>query len=134
VRDLGALLIHIGKRAEGLALLESYQSWIQGGRLLEPQQPESASASAAAVDGPPPTSSGSFKGHDAAGTSTVSGSISSVSNSGSIVYGSRSDAPGAYAGLVANVLLVQRRKALESAFAGEGLPPGPTEFMAQDLE
>ena len=110
VRDLGAL--HIGKRTEGLALLDSYQAWIDGGRLLE-QQPE-GKASSKSSDLQP------------SGVSAASGSSGSV--------GSRSEAPGAFAALVANVILVQRRKALESAFSGEGPSQGPTEFMAQDLE
>ena len=114
VRDLGALLIHIGKRTEGLALLDSYQAWIEGGRLLE-QRPEGKA------------SSKSSDPHGAAsGVSAASGSSGSA--------GSRSDAPGAFAALVTNVILVQRRKALESTYSGEGPHAGPTEFMAQDLE
>ena len=111
VRDLGALLIHIGKRSEGLELLSSYQSWIQGGKLLEKANVSDTEPIIAS------SASGSGSRSDAPGA-----------------YGSRSDAPGAYASLVANVLLVQRRKALESAFSGDGLSPGTTEFMAQDLE
>lgn len=46
----------------------------------------------------------------------------------------RARSPAALSGVVAEVLLVQRRKVLESSFAGAGKAEGATDFMMQDLE
>jgi hypothetical protein len=103
VRDLGALNIHIGKRTEGLALLESYQAWLQGkGPLLS-----SADATATASTATP---------SDAGQTAPAETE--------------RSAAPVAFARLVSDVLLYQRKKALEASLAGSG--EGVVEVLSAD--
>lgn len=106
LRDLGALNVHIGKQSIGLAQLECYKSWLEGEGALS-------------LTG---TSSGST---DNAGDQANSAR-------GKKVAEERTSAPGAFHGLVSEVILVQRRKLLDSTFSESNPHQSPTEFLPTD--
>ncbi|GAX75788.1 hypothetical protein CEUSTIGMA_g3231.t1 [Chlamydomonas eustigma] len=152
VRDLGALKIHVGQRLEGLQLLEGYSRWLEAGDDADLLGLPSTASDAADQDNTLQhyasgiTNLGdSDSSSNSAGRSAAAGAVEEEAGTGAAdaVAGApedasstnrynRSSAPAAQAQLVREVLLFQRRKALESAFVGDAIRESPTEFLPTD--
>jgi hypothetical protein len=137
VRDLGALKIHVGQRLEGLQLLEGYSRWLETGNSADlvgspPTVFQADQGRLQSGSSPEETSDLSTTSSATRSSRATTEAVEASETGASEISSHRTSAPVAQAQLVRDVLLFQRRKALESVYVGEAVGESPTEFLPAD--